>query len=150
MMKEIYKITEDGERISSKWFDDQYAKGIFPKKKIVGAQWENNGKLVTKCYKQASPPEFLPDKTGVIFIERDGERKGGELVFFEPDGRERFRVSPTVGLEGSEPNNASFYYVECNHKDRICYVYLNDGNSDYRARLNIETGKLTDFEKTRV
>jgi len=150
MIENFYEITEDGELLSPDWGECNVGEN-FQIKKVIGAQWECNGKKVELKYADATVPMCISVYDVVIVTEKSSpDILDDELVVYEADGSERFRVSVPTVSEYSKPEKAHFYWTEFNDATGEVTQVLNDGTSDYRAKLNVQTGELSDFVQTRV
>lgn len=152
MIEDYYEISEGGELFPLGWNEDNKGQNfkVIP---IVGAQWKYKGKLVRILYTYNNPLSLLPDKSGVIATERSNSRKifDDELVFYEPDGSERFRIHPPRVTRFAEPDSAYFYYVDFLKDGAVDVVFDESGDGhEYRAVLDLETGGLSDFRSVRV
>ena len=113
----------------------------------MGVHRENNREKYS--YSNSLTP--ANDFSGVIAIERINPNSSAPntLVFFEPDGSERFRIIPPIVSEWSNPEKAHFYYVQFLKSGECEYVF-DDGHDEYRSRLSLVNGEVSDLRKTRV
>jgi len=110
-------------------------------------QWKND----RKKYDYVTIPKLLPTLNAVIITEKSNPNKlDDELVIYEPDGSERFRIKVPIVSEHSVPDKAYFYWTEFDKNTGEAFQILNDGAVDYKAKLNVATGELSDFVQTRV
>lgn len=151
MIKNFCKITEEGEFLPPDWAKKSLEAGDYTIKKVIGAQWQDGEQLIVKKYPYAIRIEALKNKGGVLACERtDIALRPREVVLYEADGSEHFRIKVPTISEYSNPDEAYFYWVEFDKNTDEVWLVLHDGASDYRARLNMQTGELMDFVQTRV
>lgn len=150
MISNFREISRDGKKLSSEWRKDNIGENfnVIP---IVGASWIFNDKEVEKKYPYNNLLTIMPDMSGIIAIERVNveEYAPNTLVFYEPDGSERFRINPPIVSERSRPRKAFFYYVRF-LSDGGCECIFDDGHHEYVSMLNVSSGDLGGFKKTRV
>ena len=151
MIEDFFEIAEDGNLYSPSWHDANQGENfkIIP---IVGVQWKYKGKIIQKKYPYNNGPQLLPQKDGVIATEKSLGSSGlkNELVVYEPDGKERFRITPPQVSKNSIPEKAFFFYAKYIPSSGIWVCLFDDGAGEYTSRLNIKSGQLTGIKKTRV
>lgn len=150
MIENFLEITKEGEAISPEWRNNNFGSN-FKMRLIIGSLWEFNGERIEKKYSYSNTLTLVNDFSGVIAIERVNPDSSAPntLVFFEPDGSERFRIIPPIVSEWSNPEKAHFYYVQF-LKNGECECVFDDGHDEYRSRLSLVNGEVSDLRKTRV
>jgi hypothetical protein len=153
MIEKFFKVTDCGELLEPDWWKTYLDDNGVPKvkKNVVAMQWQHEGKIYSKSLINANSPELLPNGDGVILTEKkcNDDSLYNELVVYESDGSERFRVRPSIVSGRSKLEMAFFYYVRL-LADGGWECIFNDGHDDYQAKLDVQTGCLSDFAKTRV
>jgi len=151
VIENFFLITKEGELLPHDWAKQSLEDGDFTTiKSVIGAQWEYNDNKICKIYPGVTVPQPLPSLDGVLVVESaDKDKLKDNIVIYTEDGSERFRVSVPSVSEYSKIGEGYFYGADF-EEDGSCTVYLNDGAVDYKVKLDIETGELSDFEQTRV
>lgn len=151
MITEFYKISKDGTLRSPDWHGsnegDEFI--VVP---IVGAQWNYNGMTIRKIYPYNNGLELLRSRDAVIATEKSNESSGrrDELVVYEADGSERFRIKAPVRAMEQKSMKPFFYYVKYVPNSDKWLCYSNDGFGDIVADLDLDTGQLSSIRNTRV
>jgi len=149
MIEDFYHVTDTGELLKPFWWKDSVDKGLgFEKKNIVAITWISGGKKYQKELGDIVHPEVIPGKDGILAFEKNNNRIK-KLVVYESDGSLRFGISPPIVSEWSKPEKAFFYYVQF-LKNGECECIFDDGHHEYRSKLNVVNGEMSDFRKTRV
>ena len=126
--------------------------GVEPK--TIGFCWECEGKKFIKKYAYPVRPQSVCDGEGILVVENE-PYQGAEnsLVFYEPDGRERFRIRPPgIVKENVGSTGGRFHYPRFNKRKGVWEVLYNNGECDwceYLADLDIETGYISNPRKIR-
>ena len=155
-VEKFYEISEQGEMLEPEWWkvligQDDISKEL---KRIIGFSWIYDGIQHEKRYAYGISPKLVGNGEGIMVVEEEpyqGARNS--LVFYEPDGRERFRIRPSgmVG-KGRDGEEAYFHHPAYDRERRVWEIYYNSGECDYCeyiADLDIETGRLSNIRKTR-
>lgn len=150
MINQFLEISVNDTKLSPNWRKDNFGRNtqIIP---IFGATWVFNNIKIIKKYSYNTCLKVIPDGSAVVAIERKNDELcyGNELVFFEADGEERFRIKSPTPFELSTPQKAFFYFLTF-MGDGACNCVFNDGDDDYMGKLNIENGSISDIKRTRV
>jgi hypothetical protein len=145
----LIEISDTGENFPPDWVVHNVGKNFRGTQKIIGFDWQFDGKKYHKRYAHPVSPQLLPDGSGILVAERLQEGSYcNELVLYEPDGGERFRVRPPLVTERSRPEQAH-YYVSSYWPGEGWIVEFTDGDNDYRGELDIHTGQIDKFKVIR-
>lgn len=146
---EVFSPQSWKEYLDKKWIDKTTSKD--EKKVISLVRWEYRNKVFSLALKvENAIPDLLPDLSGLLAIEHTDNLFADELVIYDDNLTERFRIKPPVVSEWSKPDNAYFYYVKFNKNNGQCECLFNDGHDEYVGLLDLLTGSLTNVKKTRI
>lgn len=151
MITDIYEISTEGELLPWGWADNLSMSELKANvKKISDIEWVSKGEKYRLELLDKSMLDFLPNFSGLIFIDRNGGLRN-QIVVLNENSTERIRVSVPSVSEYYNENKASFYSFSFN-KNEICNVTFDiDGmHTDYKAILDTNTGEFSGFEKTRA
>lgn len=114
MITEYFEITDKNEFVEPNWWKNNIGDNFNGVKKIVGFKWVYNNKSYIKKFKYGVSPEVLPNKDGFIVCEKNNPEDihTNELVVYESNGSERFRIKTPVVTEFSNAENAFFLLCE--------------------------------------
>lgn len=146
MIRLFSEITNDGVLLEEGWRKKNIGEN-FKVVPVYGAQWYVGEKLVRKEYKYINSVYLIPDRSGVVAIERiESPIMDNKIVRYNAYGEVNFTAFPP----GSDGAVRSGYIYVFFTKNNICKCGYYRNDHDYEGVLNVTNGEISEEKRIKL